>query len=173
MYSERVHRELSANLILREFYPTGAESGTWPFGSNHCISGTQTNGGRCQTAEGALWDKNRVIQLHNNHRGPITSITAFTANVFSRRLGNFLFYNHWKPILLRQSGELVGAENEISHEGCDILWKWLILERIQRIVSQRRVNLGTILCSLTGTNVLQAWEEQSFQLCGGFSEKCI
>lgn len=67
------------------------------------------------------WDKNRVIQLHNNHRGPIKSITAFTANVFSHRLGNFLFYNHWKPILLRQSGELVGAENEISHEGCDIL----------------------------------------------------
>lgn len=62
----------------------------------------------------------------------------------------------------------MGAESEISHEGRDILWKSLVLECIQRIVTQRRVNLGTILCSLTGTNVLQGWKGQSCQLCSSF-----
>lgn len=76
--------ELSVNLILLwEFYPTAGESGTWPFASNHCITGTQTNGRR----------KNRVIPLHNNHRGPIKSITAFTANISSHRPSNLLSYN--------------------------------------------------------------------------------
>lgn len=145
--------ELSVNLILLwEFYPTAGESGTWPFASNHCITGTQTNGRR----------ENRVIPLHNNHRGPIKSITAFTANISSHRPSNLLSYNPRKPILLRESREMVGAESEISHEGRDILWKLLILECIQWIFSQRRVNLGTILCALTGTNVLQAWKWQPF-----------
>ncbi len=59
----------------------------------------------------------------------------------------------------------MGASSEISQEGCDILWKSLVLECIQQIVTQRRVNLGTISCALAGTNVLQGWKGGCYCNC--------
>lgn len=53
-------------------------------------------------AEGIFGENVSLIPLHNNHRGPIKSITAFTANVPRCPNGNFLHSRRHEAILVRE-----------------------------------------------------------------------